>query len=87
MLFAIVLAVMLRPRLWLVAVHQALLLAGPRWWRRPPYLPVPPPAYLRFRLVTAYGGDGTPPVRASGGRSPAEDVVAYLEWCRTMRAL
>lgn len=68
-------AVVRRPSLWAVALRQALVLARPRWWRRRPYLPLPDPAYLRFRMQTAYGGDG------SGPPAPA-DVLAYLHWCR-----
>jgi hypothetical protein len=25
------------------------------WYRRPPFIPVPPPAYVEWRLKTAYG--------------------------------
>jgi hypothetical protein len=55
------------------------VLARPGWWRRPPFLPVPDPDYLRFRLETAYGGTGEGPFE------PA-DLVAYLRWCRAVRA-
>ena len=71
------LAVAVRPRLWGVAVTQALRLAVPGWWRRWPPLPVPDRDYLRFRMQTAYGDP-------DAGPSPA-DVVAYLEWCRGFR--
>lgn len=67
-------AVLLRPALWVVALRQVFVLAVPGWWRRPPFLPLPDPAYLRFRLQTAYGD----PAR---GPEP-EDVVTYLHWCR-----
>ncbi|MGH9283762.1 MAG: hypothetical protein ACRD0S_12610, partial [Acidimicrobiales bacterium] len=61
--------------LWPTAARQTLVLARPGWWRRPPFLPRPDPAYLAFRLETMYGG--------AGPRSPVPaDVVAYLEWCR-----
>jgi len=63
-----------RPGLWLVAARQMLVLARPGWWRRPPFLPLPDRDYLRFRLVTAYGGDGQPPT--------PDDLVAYLQWCK-----
>ena len=54
------------------------LLAAPGWWRHRPWLPVPDPGYLEFRLITQYGDAGHPP-------EPA-DVVAYLHWCRAYRA-
>lgn len=67
--------VLVRPRLWPVAVTVALRLARSGWWRRWPPLPLPDPGYLRFRLVTNYGGDGS-------GPPEGDDVVRYLEWCR-----
>ncbi len=72
------LAVAAHPSLWVTAVHQAAVLARPGWWRRPPFLPLPAPDYLRFRLETAYGGLGDRPIE------PA-DLVAYLRWCRATR--
>ena len=72
-------AVAMRPSLWGVAVGQAVRLAPAGWWRRWPPVPLPDPAYLRFRLQTAYGDSARAP-------SPA-DVVAYLDWCRRMRRL
>jgi hypothetical protein len=65
-----------RPRLWPTVIAQAGRFARPRWWRRPPFLPVPDREYLRHRLETQYGRDGEP--------EPG-DVVTYLEWCRQMR--
>ena len=71
-------AVIVRPRLWPTAVGQALRLAPRGWWRRRPFLPLPDPAYLRFRMQTQYGGDQP--------RTPVpHDLVAYLEWCRGYR--
>jgi hypothetical protein len=64
-----------RPSLWGVAARQSLVLARPGWWRRRPFLPLPDAGYLRFRMQTAYGAEGTqPPVPG--------DLVAYLHWCR-----
>jgi hypothetical protein len=67
-----------RPGLWPTALRQAMRLARPRWWRRPPFFPTPDRAYLRFRLETQYGSDG---------RVVAGDLVRYLEWCRDQEHL
>lgn len=71
-------AVLVRPSLWLTAIRTLARLATPGWWRRRPHLPLPDPDYLRFRMETQYGGDG------SASPAPA-DVVAYLRWCRRAR--
>jgi hypothetical protein len=66
-------AVLAHPSLWPTAVRQAARMSRPGWWRRPPFLPVPDPDYVRFRVETQYGADGTPdPV----------DVLTFLRWCR-----
>jgi len=70
--------VVAHPRLWGTALRQVGVLARPAWWRHPPFLPLPSPDYLRFRLETAYGGAGDRP------GDPA-DLLAYLRWCRAVR--
>lgn len=72
-------AVAARPWLWPTAARQAVVLAPAGWWRRRPFLPLPDPAYLAFRLETMYGGHAPRPV----GR----DVIGYLRWCRSYRRL
>ncbi len=68
-------AVLPHPTLWPTAARQARRLAAPGWWRRAPFLPLPPAGYLRFRMETAYGGHGDQlPV--------PQDLVTYLRWCR-----
>lgn len=70
-------AVMRRPWLWAPALVALFRLAPSGWWRRRPFLPIPDRRYWRFRMETAYGGDGA--------ADPAgEDVVAYLTWCRRL---
>jgi hypothetical protein len=72
-------AVARHPSLWATALRQALVLAVPGWWHRRPFLPLPAPEYLRFRLQTAYGGEGD--------RDPdPDDLLAYLRWCRDQRS-
>ncbi len=66
-----------RPTLWPEAL-RALVAFTPRdWWRRPPFLPVPRRAYIRWRLQTAYGSmDATP---------SADDLVHFLQWRKDQR--
>lgn len=80
-LLTVSLTVLARPGLWATALRQIGRLAPRRWWARPPFLPVPPRRYVRFRMVTAYGGDGS-----ASAAAVAKDVVAYLEWCRSFRS-
>ena len=44
------------------------------WWRKPPFLPAPDRAYLRWRMYTAYGREDAVP--------PPSDVVAFARWRR-----
>jgi hypothetical protein len=92
-------ALVRRPDLVVVATSALLRLARPRWWARPPFVPLPDEAYWRFRMVTAFGGAGSggadrpdrpdppgPPGAARDGLS-ADGVIAYLQWCRRMPAV
>jgi hypothetical protein len=72
-------AVLGHPSLWATAVAQVAHLAPPGWWRHRPWLPLPDPAYLRFRLQTAYGDPTREP--------EPDDIVTYLHWSRTWRHL
>ena len=68
-------AVAVRPRLWGVALRTWRRTTPAGWWLHRPFLPVPAPEYLRFRLLTQYGD--------SNARANAADVVNYLAWCRS----
>lgn len=46
------------------------------WYRTPPFLPLPPRAYVEWRLHTAYGSEDAVP--------PAADLARYLRWTRRM---
>jgi hypothetical protein len=65
-------AIARRPSLWSTAVVQLVRCTPSGWWRRPPFVPRPDPAYIGFRLTTQYGAADPDP----------EDVVTYLTWCR-----
>lgn len=47
------------------------------WWRQPPFLPLPPREYVRWRMHTAYGDPDAIP--------PADDVERYARWVRQQR--
>jgi len=74
----VVAAVLVRPRLWATAIVQIARLTPRGWWRRAPFLPVPPQNYMEFRLVTQYGGDHG----ALQANIRSKDVVDYLQWCK-----
>lgn len=77
--FGSIVAVVVRPRLWITAFGAAASLAPDGWWRRRSHLPVPDDGALRWRIATAYGSD-------DAAISP-DDLVAYLEWRRRQRAV
>ena len=73
-----VLRVILRhPTLWPEAVRTLVAFTPSRWWAQRPFLPVPRPEYIRWRLQTAYGtSDATPDPR---------DLLHFLQWRRRQR--
>ncbi len=72
-------ALLRHPGLWTTAIRAAFEMAPKHWWRTPPFLPLPDPGWLHFRLVTAYGGDGS---QAMG----ADELITWLEWKRDFPA-
>lgn len=66
-----------RPGLLPAALGLAWAARRRGWHRRPPFLPLPPDSYLRWRLETAYGDEVDSP--------PVEDMARYLKWARRMR--
>lgn len=62
-----------RPGLWPGLAGLAWRFRRRRWYARPPFLPLPPPEYLRWRLETAFGGDA---------RAPAGLLRRYVRWSR-----
>lgn len=49
------------------------------WYRRPPFLPLPPREYVRWRMFTAYGDEDAIP--------PVDDVVRFARWRRETMGL
>ena len=62
------------PRLALDLIRAAWAFRRRDWWRQAPFLPVPDPVYLRWRMYTAYGDENAVP--------PVEDVVRFARWRR-----
>jgi hypothetical protein len=63
---------MRHPRLLLPLLASAWRFRSRHWYRRPPFLPLPPRGYIEWRLQTAYGGEDVVP--------PARDLARYLRW-------
>jgi hypothetical protein len=62
------------PRLALDLVRLAWSFRARAWYRRPPFLPLPPRDYVAWRMFTAYGDEHAVP--------PIEDVVRFARWRR-----
>lgn len=68
---------MRNPRLVPLLLGAAWRFRARDWYRRAPYLPLPPADYVEWRLHTAYGdGDVTPEMAELGH---------YLRWTERMR--
>jgi len=63
-----------RPRLAVDLARLAWSFRARDWYRRPPFLPLPPRGYMRWRMFTAYGDEDAVP--------PVEDVVRFARWRR-----
>ena len=68
---------LMHPRLALLLLGAAWRFRARDWYRRPPFLPLPPAAYLEWRMHTAYGDEGAQPT--------PEELRHYLEWAAAMR--
>jgi len=70
---------LLSPRLAVDLLRTAWAFRRRDWWRSAPFLPVPDPVYLRWRMYTAYGHERAVP--------PVEDVVRFARWRRETMGL
>ena len=64
------------PRIAADLVSLAWSMRRRGWFSRPPFLPLPPPEYVRWRMYTAYGDEAAVP--------PAEDVLRFARWRREL---
>ncbi|HSR41823.1 MAG TPA: hypothetical protein VLL48_06620 [Longimicrobiales bacterium] len=76
--YAKLLTVLLRrPGLLPRALGAAWAFRARGWYRRAPFLPLPPREYVRWRMETAYGDPDAVPT--------AEELDRYLRWASAMR--
>ena len=73
----VALRALVRPRLIFLLLGAAWRFRRRDWYRRAPFLPLPPADYMRWRLHTAYGDETATP-------TPAE-LESYLSWSASMR--
>ncbi|HVH67468.1 MAG TPA: hypothetical protein VM716_06335 [Gemmatimonadales bacterium] len=67
------------PRLAVDLVRLAWSFRARGWYRRPPFLPLPPREYVRWRMFTAYGDEHAVP--------PLADIVRFARWRRETMGL
>jgi len=65
-----------RPRVLASALAASWRFRARGWWKRPPYLPLPPREYVAWRLHTAYGDEGRDPT--------SDEIQRYLRWANRM---
>ena len=68
--------VLTRPRLLMLLLAAGWRVRRRGWYRHPPFLPLPPANYMRWRMHTAYGDEQTLPT--------ANELEAYLRWAARM---
>jgi hypothetical protein len=61
-----------RPRLAIDLIRVAWRFRSRAWYRQFPFIPIPDPTYLRWRMYTAYGDYNAVP--------SARDVERYARW-------
>lgn len=67
----------IRPRLGWLLLRTVWRFRSRDWYRRPPFLPVPPAAYMAWRRQTAWGDTDRVP-------DPVE-LERYLRWVLWMK--
>jgi hypothetical protein len=69
----------MNPRLALDLLRTAWAFRARCWYRRPPFLPLPPRSYMRWRMYTAYGDENAVPT--------PQDVIRFARWRREVMRL
>jgi hypothetical protein len=79
LVFALTWRAVLDPRVARDLLSLVWAMRARRWYRVPPFLPFPPADYLRWRMVTAFGDEGSLP--------SAPEIVRYARWRRELLRL
>src|SRR5690554_5401937 len=66
-----------RPGLAVAMLRTGWRFRARDWYRRAPFLPLPPEEYVTWRLETAYGTAAAVP--------PPRELERYLRWAAVMR--
>jgi hypothetical protein len=67
---------LINPRVALDLLALAWSMRRRGWYRVRPFLPLPPPEYVRWRMYTAYGDELAVP--------PVADVLRFARWRRRL---
>jgi hypothetical protein len=67
------------PRVARDLLSLAWAMRARNWYRTPPFLPLPPPEYVRWRMFTAFGDEESLP--------GASEIVRYARWRRDLLRL
>lgn len=70
---------LLNPRVAVDLLSLAWAFRGRAWYRKPPFLPVPPRDYIAWRMYTAYGNENAVPT--------TEEVIRFAQWRRKLLSL
>jgi hypothetical protein len=79
LLVALTWRALLDPRVARDLLSLAWAMRARGWYRAPPFLPLPPPEYLRWRMYTAFGDEESLP--------SAPEIVRYARWRRELLRL
>ena len=77
--FALVVRALVNPRLALDLLSLTWAFRARGWYRRAPFLPIPPREYVHWRMYTAYGDEEAVP--------PLGDVLRFARWRRKILGL
>lgn len=76
---SLTLRALVNPRLALDLLAVVWAFRARDWYRRAPFLPVPPAEYIAWRMYTAYGNERAIP--------STEEVIRFAQWRRKLLSL